>query len=167
LLKTAEDHQAPLRIVESVVKVNEARKRAMGRKVVQALGGDARGRTVALLGLTFKPNTDDMRDAPSLSIVQALQDAGASVRGYDPEGIEQARPMMPDVAYFDTPYAAAADADAVVLVTEWDVLRALDLKRLAREMAQPVFVDLRSVYPPEEVEAAGLRWFGIGRPPRG
>ena len=167
LLKTAEDHQAPLRIVESVVKVNEARKRAMGRKVIQALGGEARGRTVALLGLTFKPNTDDMRDAPSLSIVQALQDSGASVRGYDPEGTEQARPMMPDVDFFDSPYAAAAGADAVVLVTEWDVLRALDLKRLARDMAQPIFVDLRSVYPPEDVEQAGLRWFGIGRPPRG
>jgi UDPglucose 6-dehydrogenase len=167
LLKTAEDYQAPLRIVESVVKVNEARKRAMGRKVIQALGGEARGRTVALLGLTFKPNTDDMRDAPSLSIVQALQDSGAAVRGYDPEGIEQARPMMPGVEFFDSPYGAAAGADAVVLVTEWDVLRALDLKRLARDMAQPVFVDLRSVYPPEDVEEAGLRWFGIGRPPRG
>jgi UDPglucose 6-dehydrogenase len=167
LLKTAEDHQAPLRIVESVVKVNEARKRAMGRKVVQALGGEARGRSVALLGLTFKPNTDDMRDAPSLSIVQALRDAGAEVRAYDPEGMEQARPMMPDVTFFDSPYAAAAGADAVALVTEWDVLRALDLKRLARAMAQPIFVDLRGVYPPEEVEQAGLRWFGIGRPPRG
>jgi UDPglucose 6-dehydrogenase len=166
LLKTAEDHQAPLRIVESVVKVNEARKRAMGRKVVQALGGEARGRTVALLGLTFKPNTDDMRDAPSLSIVQALQDAGAHVRGYDPEGMELARPMMPEVEFFDSPYRAAVGADAVVLVTEWDVLRALDLKRLARDMAQPIFVDLRSVYPPEDVEEAGLRWFGIGRPPR-
>jgi UDPglucose 6-dehydrogenase len=166
LLKTAEDHQAPLRIVESVVMVNDARKRAMGRKVVQALGGDARGRIVALLGLTFKPNTDDMRDAPSLSIVQALQDSGATVRGYDPEGIEQARPMMPGVEFFDSPYRAADGADAVVLVTEWDVLRALDLKRLARDMAQPIFVDLRSVYPPEDVEQAGLRWFGIGRPPR-
>ena len=167
LLKTAEDHQAPLRIIESVVKVNEARKRAMGRKVVQALGGEARGRTVALLGLTFKPNTDDMRDAPSLSIVQALQDAGARVRGYDPEGMEQARPMMPEVEFFDNPYRAAAGADAVVLVTEWDVLRALDLKRLARDMAQPFFIDLRSVYPAEDVEEAGLRWFGVGRPPRG
>ncbi|HEX8573367.1 MAG TPA: UDP-glucose/GDP-mannose dehydrogenase family protein [Allosphingosinicella sp.] len=167
LLKTAEDHQAPLRIVESVVKVNEARKRAMGRKVIQALGGEARGRTVALLGLTFKPNTDDMRDAPSLSIVQALQDSGARVRGYDPEGIEQARPLMPGVEFFDSPYLAARDADAVVLVTEWDVLRALDLKRLAAPMAQRVFIDLRNVYPPEDVEQAGLRWFGIGRPPRG
>jgi UDPglucose 6-dehydrogenase len=166
LLKTAEDYQAPLRIVESVVKVNDARKRAMGRKVVQALGGEARGRVVALLGLTFKPNTDDMRDAPSLSIVQALQDAGASVRGYDPEGIEQARPMMPGVEFFDSAYRAAEGADAVVLITEWDVLRALDLRRLARSMAQPVFVDLRNVYPPEEVEEAGLSWFGVGRPPR-
>jgi UDPglucose 6-dehydrogenase len=166
LLKTAEDNEAPLRIVESVVKVNDARKRAMGRKVVQALGGDARGKTVALLGLTFKPNTDDMRDAPSLSIVQALQDAGATVRAYDPEGTEQARPLMPNVEFHAGPYAAADGADAVVVVTEWDVLRALDLPRLARTMAQPVFVDLRNVYPPEDVEEAGLRWFGIGRPGR-
>src|SRR4051794_199677 len=166
LLKTAEDHEAPLRVVEAVVKVNEARKRAMGRKVIQALGGEARGRTVAILGLTFKPNTDDMRDAPSISIVQALQDAGATVRGYDPEGIEQARPLMPNVDFCSNPYEAAEAADAVVLVTEWDVLRALDLERLARTMAQPVFVDLRNVYPPEEVEQAGLHWYGIGRAPR-
>ncbi len=164
LLKTAEDAHAPLRIVESVVKVNDARKRAMGRKVVRALGGDARGKTVALLGLTFKPNTDDMRDAPSLSIVQALQDAGALVRGYDPEGMEQARPLMPGVTFCDSAYHAAEGADAAVLITEWDVLRALDLPRLAGAMAQPVFVDLRNVYPPEEVEEAGLRWHGIGRP---
>ncbi len=166
LLKTAEDNEAPLRIVESVVKVNDLRKRAMGRKVIQALGGDARGKTVALLGLTFKPNTDDMRDAPSISIVQALQDAGARVRGYDPEGIEQARPLLPDVDFFNDPYRAAEGADAVVLVTEWDVLRALDLKRLVRTMAQPILVDLRSIYPPQDVEAAGLRWYGIGRPAR-
>ncbi|HEY0311033.1 MAG TPA: UDP-glucose/GDP-mannose dehydrogenase family protein [Allosphingosinicella sp.] len=167
LLKTAEDHQTPLRIVESVVAVNDARKRAMGRKVVQALGGDARGKIVALLGLTFKPNTDDMRDAPSLSIVRALQDAGAIVRGYDPEGVEQARPLMPGVEFSDSPYAAADGAAAVALVTEWDVLRALDLPRLARTMAEPNFVDLRNVYPIEDVEEAGLRWFGVGRPPRG
>jgi UDPglucose 6-dehydrogenase len=166
LLKTAEDHQAPLRIVESVVAVNDQRKRAMGRKVIQALGGEARGKTVALLGLTFKPNTDDMREAPSLSIVQALQDAGASVRGYDPEGVEQAREMMPGIDYFQDPYEAAEGADAVVLVTEWDVLRALDLRRLAATMSQPILVDLRSVYPPEDVEHAGLRWFGIGKAPR-
>jgi UDPglucose 6-dehydrogenase len=131
------------------------------------MGGDARGATIALLGLTFKPNTDDMRDAPSLSIVQALQDAGASVRGFDPEAIEQARPLMPGVDLFDSPYAAADGADAVVLVTEWDVLRALDLERLARTMRQPVFVDLRNVYPRQEVEQAGLRSYSVGRPPRG
>jgi UDPglucose 6-dehydrogenase len=166
LLKTAEDQGAPLRIVESVVKVNDQRKRAMGRKVIQALGGEARGKTVALLGLTFKPNTDDMRDAPSISIVQALQDAGATVRGYDPEGIEQARGLMPDVEYHENPYRAAEGADAAVLVTEWDVLRALDLRRMARSMAQPILVDLRNIYPPEDVEQAGLRWFGIGKAPR-
>ena len=166
LLKTAEDFDTPLRIVESVVKVNEARKRAMGRKVILALGGDARGKIVALLGLTFKPNTDDMRDAPSIAIVQALEDAGATVRAFDPEGMEQARPLMPQVEFCADPYAAAEGADAVVLVTEWDVLRALDLARLARQMAHPVLVDLRSVYPAEEVEQAGLRWHGIGRAAR-
>jgi UDPglucose 6-dehydrogenase len=166
LLKTAEDHQAPLRIVEAVVKVNDARKRAMGRKVIQALGESARDKTVALLGLTFKPNTDDMRDAPSLSIFQALDDAGVNVRGFDPEGMEQARPMMPKLALCDSPYAAADGADAVVLVTEWDMLRALDLKRIARSMAGKVLVDLRNIYPPEDVAAAGLEGHGVGRPPR-
>jgi UDPglucose 6-dehydrogenase len=166
LLKTAEDYQTPLRIVESVVAVIEARKRAMGRKVIQALGGDARGKKVALLGLTFKPNTDDMRDAPALSIVRALQDGGAAVRGYDPEGMEQARALMPDVEYCSSPYEAAKGAHAVVLVTEWDVLRALDLERIRQSMAEPLFVDLRGIYPPEEVEEAGLHWFGIGKSPR-
>jgi UDPglucose 6-dehydrogenase len=164
LLKTAEDAAAPLRIVEAVVKVNDARKRAMGRKVIQALDGEARGKTVALLGLTFKPNTDDMRDAPSIAIVQALEDAGVNVRGYDPEGSEQARPLMPNVELFDDPYAAADGADAVVLVTEWDVLRALDLGRIAARLRSPILVDLRNIYPPEEAEEAGLRWHGVGRP---
>lgn len=166
LLKTAEDAAAPLRIVEAVVKVNDARKRAMGRKVIQALDGDARGKTVALLGLTFKPNTDDMRDAPSIAIVQALEDAGVQVRGYDPEGSEQARPLMPNVELFDDPYAAAEGADAVVLVTEWDVLRALDLDRLAARLRTPILVDLRNIYPPEEAIEAGLRWHGVGQPGR-
>jgi len=164
LLKTAEDYNTPLRIVESVVAVNDARKRAMGRKVINALGGEARGKTVALLGLTFKPNTDDMRDAPSIAIAQALQDAGANVRGYDPEGLEQARPMMPGVEFCTDPYECAAGADAVVLVTEWNVLRALDLKQLASSMNQPVLVDLRNIYPHEEVEAAGFAWEAIGKP---
>jgi UDPglucose 6-dehydrogenase len=166
LLKTAEDAHAPLRIVEAVVKVNDARKRAMGRKVIKALGDEPRGKIVALLGLAFKPNTDDMRDAPSLSIVQALEDAGVEVRGYDPESMEQARTLMPDVAFCLGPYAAAQGADAVVLVTEWDALRALDLDRLAGLMRGKLFVDLRNIYPPDEVEAAGLAWHGIGRPPR-
>jgi UDPglucose 6-dehydrogenase len=167
LLKTAEDNHAPLRIVEAVVKVNDARKRAMGRKVIKALGKEPRGKTVALLGLAFKPNTDDMRDAPSLSIVQALEDAGVAVRGYDPESMEQARPLMPGVTLCASPYEAAEGADAVVLVTEWDALRALDLKRLAAAMRQKVMVDLRNIYPPEDVENAGLVWHGIGQPARG
>jgi len=166
LLKTAEDFQAPLRIVESVVAVNEARKRAMGRKVIQALNGDARGKRVALLGLTFKPNTDDMREAPSLAIVLSLLDAGATVTAYDPEGMDQAKTLMDGVIFAADPYEAAKGADAVVLVTEWDVLRALDLKRIAAGMAQPNFIDLRNVYPPEDVEEAGLRWHGVGRPAR-
>jgi len=166
LLKTAEDAHAPLRIVEAVVKVNDARKRAMGRKVIRALGDEPRGKIVALLGLAFKPNTDDMRDAPSLSIVQALEDVGVTVRGYDPESMEQARPLMPNVELCANPYEAAAGADAVVLVTEWDALRALDLKRLAATMRQKVLVDLRNIYPPEEVEEGGLEWHGIGRPAR-
>jgi UDPglucose 6-dehydrogenase len=160
LLKTAEDAHAPLRIVEAVVKVNDA------RKVIKALGDEPRGKVVALLGLAFKPNTDDMRDAPSLSIVQALEDAGVTVRGYDPESMEQARPLMPGVEYCTGPYTAAQGADAVVLVTEWDALRALDLDRLAASMRGKVFVDLRNIYPPDEVEEAGLAWHGIGRAPR-
>jgi UDPglucose 6-dehydrogenase len=165
LLKTAEDNKAPLRIVEAVVQVNDSRKRAMGRKVIRAMGEEPRGKTVALLGLTFKPNTDDMRDAPSISIVQALEDAGVKVRAYDPEGTEQARPLMPEVELCESAYEAAAGAHAVVLVTEWDVLRALDLKRLAGVMADPVLVDLRNIYPPDEVRAAGLKWHGVGKPP--
>ena len=167
LLKTAEDYQSPVRIVEAVVKVNDARKRAMGRKVIKALGEEPRGKTVALLGLAFKPNTDDMRDAPSIAIFQALEDAGVNVLGYDPESVEQARPMMPGMTFCETPYAAAEGADAVVLVTEWDVLRALDLKRLKAAMAGDVLIDLRNVYTPDEVIAAGFQWQGVGKPMRG
>ena len=133
LVKTGQDHDAPIRIVETVVQVNDLRKRAMGRKIVKALGGDARGKKVALLGLTFKPNTDDMRDAPSLAIVQALEDAGATIVAYDPEGMEVAAPMMPSVTMASDAYEAADGADALVLVTEWDIFRALDLKRIRRQ----------------------------------
>src|SRR5215207_7643466 len=144
LIKTAQDYAAPIRIVETVAAVNEQRKRAMGRKVVAACGGNVRGKTVAVLGLTFKPNTDDMRDAPSLSVIAALQDAGATVRAYDPEGVEQARPMLPGVEFSPNPYAAAEGADALVIVTEWDEFRALDLGRMAKTLKAPLLVDLRN-----------------------
>ena len=163
LLKTAEDFDAPMRIVEAVVAVNDSRKRAMGRKVIQALGGDATGKTVAVLGLTFKPNTDDMRDAPALAIVQSLQDAGASIRAFDPEGMAAARPMLGEVTLCRDAYDAATGADAVVLVTEWDVFRALDLKRLAGVMAAPVLVDLRNVYGPDDMARAGFAYSSVGR----
>ncbi len=163
LLQTADDAETPLRIVEATVKVNEARKRAMGRKVIKAMGGDARGKTVAVLGLTFKPNTDDMRDAPSLSVIQALQDAGATVKAYDPEGFEQARPMLKDVEFSANPYAAAEGADALVIVTEWDEFRALDLGRMAKTLRTPLLVDLRNIYPPAEAAKAGLTLVNVGR----
>ncbi len=163
LLKTAEDFESPVHIVEAVVKVNEARKRAMGRKVLAALGGEARGRTVALLGLTFKPNTDDMRDAPSVAIATALADAGVTVRAHDPEGTEQAKALMPDLIYCADPYDAATSADAVVIVTEWDAFRAIDLRRLKAAMAGDVLVDLRNIYRREAAEAVGFTYAGIGR----
>ncbi len=172
LLKTGEDFEAPVRIVEAVVKVNDARKRAMGRKVLHALNAantdkgtieGAKGKTVAVLGLTFKPDTDDMRDAPSLAIVQALQDAGVTVRAFDPEGVEAARALMPDITYCRDAYDAATGADAVVIVTEWNVFRALDLKRMAGLMTQPVMVDLRNIYSLAEVERAGFAYTGVGR----
>jgi UDPglucose 6-dehydrogenase len=163
LLQTAADNDVPLRIVEATVQVNDARKRAMGRKVIKAMGGEARGKTVGILGLTFKPDTDDMRDAPSLALIQALQDVGATVKAYDPEGVEQARPLLSDVAFVDTPYAAADGADALVIVTEWDAFRALDLKRVAESMTDPVLVDLRNIYPRAEAERAGMKLTGIGK----
>ena len=166
LLKTAEDYEAPTRIVEAVVKVNDARKRAMGRKVIEALGGmdAARGKKVALLGLTFKPNTDDMRDAPSIAIAQALADAGVEVSGYDPEGMELAGPLMPEVAMQPNAYAAIEGADATVIVTEWDAFRALDLDRIKKIAKAPVLVDLRNVYDPAEVRAKGFSYVSVGRP---
>ena len=164
LMKTAQDHDAPLRLIEATVAVNEQRKRAMGRKVLAAIEGPVRGRTVAVLGLTFKPNTDDMRDAPSIAIIQTLQDAGAKVRAYDPEGMEAAKAVLTDVEYASSAYAAADGAAATVIVTEWDAFRALDLTRLKAVMADPLLVDLRNFYRPAQAEAAGLRYVGIGRP---
>jgi len=163
LLQTGGDNETPLRIVEAVVQVNDARKRAMGRKVIKAMGGDVRGKTVGLLGLTFKPNTDDMRDAPSLAIIQALQDAGAVVKAHDPEGVEQAKRIVKDVEFVDSPYVAADGADALVIVTEWDAYRALDLRRIAGTLKTPILVDLRNVYPKAEVKRAGLTLTQVGR----
>ena len=163
LLKTAEDYASPIRVVDVVVQVNETRKRAMGRKVLKAMGGDPRGRTVAILGLTFKPNTDDMREAPSLSIIRALQDAGCKIRAHDPEGEEQARELLTDVTFCKDAYDAAEGADAIALVTEWDEYRHLDLKKLAGAMAKPVFLDLRNVYTREEAERAGFTYEAVGR----
>lgn len=165
LLKTAEDFESPVRIVEAVVKVNDSRKRAMGRKVVEALGGaeQARGKRVALLGLTFKPNTDDMRDAPSIAIAQTLADAGVSVAAFDPEGMEQARPLMPEVEMKNDVYEAITGADAVVIVTEWDAFRALDFARVKALTNAPVLVDLRNIYKPADMREAGFTYCSVGR----
>lgn len=164
LLKTAEDFDTPVRIVEAVVSVNDSRKRAMGRKIIAAAGGDVRGRRVGLLGLTFKPNTDDMRDAPSLAIVQALLDGGALVTAFDPEGMDIARTMMPEIGYANDAYEAAKDADVVVIVTEWDAFRALDLKRLGDIMKTRCIVDLRNIYKPDVARSAGFTYHSVGRP---
>ena len=163
LLKTAQDHDAPQRIVEAVVAVNDSRKRAMGRKVISACGGDVRGKTIALLGLTFKPNTDDMRDSPAIAVVQTLQDAGARIRAHDPEGMEQAKLVLNDVDYFDDPYQAMEGAGCLVIVTEWDAFRALDLGRVKTLLADPVVVDLRNIYPRDEMEGLGFRYVAVGR----
>lgn len=163
LLKTSQDYDAPQRIVEAVVGVNDNRKRAMGRKVIAAMGGDVRGKTVAVLGLTFKPNTDDMRDSPAIAVVQTLQDAGATVRAYDPEGTEQAKLVLSNVAYCSNAYEAMEGADALVIVTEWDAFRALDLDRAKSLLSQPILVDLRNIYPRDLVEQAGFAYWGIGR----
>ncbi len=149
-------------MVEAVVQVNEARKRAMGRKVIRIMGGDVRGKTVAILGLTFKPNTDDMREAPALSIIQALQDSGVVVRAHDPEGMDHARTMLRDVILTDDAYQAAQGAHAIAIVTEWDEYRSLDLKRLAGAMATPVLVDLRNIYTRGAAEDAGFIYEGLG-----
>ena len=163
LLKTSQDYDAPQRIVEAVVAVNDTRKRAMGRKIIAAMGGDVRGKTVAVLGLTFKPNTDDMRDSPAIAVIQTLQDAGATVKAYDPEGVEQAKRVLDNVDYCDGPYSAIEGADALAIVTEWDEFRALDLARVKSLLASPVLVDLRNIYIPDEVRAAGFDYTSIGR----
>ena len=163
LLQTADEAGVRQRIVSTVVEVNDARKAAMAERVREAVGGDLAGKRVALLGLTFKPNTDDMRDSPSIPLVQALQAAGASVAAYDPVGREQAEPLLPGIEFAGDAYAAAAGAEALVIVTEWDEFRALDLGRLARGMAGKALIDLRNIYDRSAVERAGMSYRGIGR----
>ena len=163
LLKTAQDHGVALRIVEAVASVNEQRKRAMARKVVAALDGSVRGKTVAVLGLTFKPNTDDTRDSPAIPLITALQDLGATVRAYDPAGMEQAKPQLKDVQYCSGAYVAAEGAHAIVIATEWEQFRALDLDRLKTVMAQPVIVDLRNIYRADEMKRAKFKYVAVGR----
>src|SRR5215467_1716422 len=161
LIKTGQDYEAPLRIVETVAAVNDTRKRAMARKISAALNGAVRGCTIAVLGLTFKPNTDDMRDAPSIPLITALLDMGAAVRAYDPVGMEQARRVLSGIKFCDGPYHCAEGADALAIVTEWEQFRALDFTRLKSVMKQAVVVDLRNVYRPEDME--GFAYHSIGR----
>ncbi len=163
LMKTGQDNAAPLRIIEAVVSVNDQRKRAMARKVAQVLGGEVRGKTVAVLGLTFKPNTDDMREAPSIPLITALQDMGAKVRAYDPIGMEQAKPMIANVTFCEDAYDCAQGASALVIVTEWEQFRALDFERLKVTMAAPVLVDLRNIYAAEQVARHGFTYESVGR----
>ncbi|MBL8670967.1 MAG: UDP-glucose/GDP-mannose dehydrogenase family protein, partial [Alphaproteobacteria bacterium] len=164
LVRTAQEASSPLRIVETVVSVNEERKRRMAEKVVRACGGSVKGRTVGVLGLTFKPNTDDMRDSPSLVIVPTLQDAGATVRAFDPEGMGEARKMLSNaVVWCDDAYAVADGADVLVIITEWNEFRALDLERLKRSMKRPLIVDLRNIYTMDEMRTAGFTYVSIGR----
>jgi UDPglucose 6-dehydrogenase len=163
LMKTGQDEGSSLRIVETVVAVNDSRKRAMARKIIMALGGSVRGKKIALLGLAFKPNTDDMRDAPSLAIVASLAGDGAEVHAYDPESMEQARPLMPEVVFHDDAYSAIAGADALAIVTEWDAFRALDLDRVKDILKQPIIVDLRNVYRPADVRKRGFTYVSVGR----
>jgi UDPglucose 6-dehydrogenase len=164
LIKIAQDHDVQLRIVEAVLAVNENRKRAMARKVSLALGGAIRGTTIGVLGLTFKPDTDDMRDAPSIPLITCLLDMGAKVRAYDPAGMEQAQSELPGIEYCADAYACAKGADALVIVTEWVQFRALDLDRLKETMARPIVVDLRNIYRPEDMVAAGFLYESVGRP---
>lgn len=165
LIKTAQDYDVPLRILEAVASVNETRKRAMARKVAVTFTDGVRGKTIAVLGLAFKPNTDDMREAPSVPLIAALQDMGARVRAFDPASMDQAKAVLENVTYGDSAYACADGADALVIATEWDEFRALDLERLRKLMKHPVIVDLRNIYPPEEISRFGFDYSCVGRPP--
>ena len=164
LVRTAQEYGSPARLVETVVQVNDTRKGAMASRVIAACGGSVRGKTVGVLGVAFKPNTDDMRDAPSMAIVPALQDAGATVRAYDPAAMHEAGPLLPGVQWCTDAYDAAVGADVLVIITEWNEFRALDLDRVGASMTQKVLVDLRNVYRAEDVRTQGFRYTSIGRP---
>jgi len=164
LVRTAQEAGSPVRIVETVAASNQLRKRRMADKVLDACGGSVTGKTIAVLGLAFKPNTDDMRDAPSLAIIPALQSLGANVRAFDPESMAQARPLLPKVEFFDEPYACVEGAHALVIVTEWDAFRALDMDRVKAALAEPVVVDLRNIYRPADMARRGFRYVSVGRP---
>lgn len=163
LVRTAQQYGAPTRLIETTVEVNDARKSAMAARVEKTLGDSVKGKTIALLGLTFKPNTDDMRDAPSLAIAPALVAAGAHVQAFDPEGMHEAEKLLPDVQMKGNVYDAVEGADAVVIITEWDQFRALDFDRIKLLMNQPVLVDLRNIYRPEDMLRRGFRYSGVGR----
>jgi UDPglucose 6-dehydrogenase len=163
LLRTGEQYDSPLRIVEAVVNVNEHRKRRMVRKIVDAMGGQIAGKTIGVLGVTFKPNTDDMRDSPSLVILPALRAEGAKVRAFDPEGMAEAAKLLPEIDWCEGPYDPAIGADALVVLTEWNVFRGLDLERLKSEMHTPLLIDLRNIFDPERVAMAGFAYASIGR----
>jgi UDPglucose 6-dehydrogenase len=164
LIKTAQDFAVNLRLVEAVDQVNTQRRRGVARKVIEACGGSVRDKTIALLGLTFKPNTDDMRESPSLSIAQALDDAGARVVAFDPKGMDAARPMLPKVKFAANSYDCVMGADALVIVTEWEEFRALDLERVQETMKTPIVVDLRNIYRPDDMARMGFEYTSIGRP---
>lgn len=164
LVATGRKFAAPLRIVETVVDINDRRKEQMAAKIVTACGGSVKGKTIAVLGLTFKPNTDDMRDSPSLVIVPALQKAGAALRVYDPEGMHEAKKLLDGLTWCDDAYAAAEGADALVIVTEWNQFRAMDLDRLKGLLKQPLIIDLRNVYKPQDMREAGFVYHSVGRP---
>ncbi len=163
LMKTARDNNAPIELIEATVRVNSARKQKMAQKIIEAVGGSVNGKTIAVLGLTFKPNTDDMRDAPALDIVPTLQAEGAKVRAFDPEGMNEAKHMLKDVQFATGPYDCVQNADAVVIITEWDQFRALDLDRIKDALKSPTVVDLRNIYRPDEMRAKGFKYVSVGR----
>ncbi len=163
LTRTGEQAGSPLRLVETVVAVNDDRKKAMAQRVITACGGSVAGKAIAVLGVTFKPNTDDMRDAPSLVIVPALQAAGATLRGYDPAGMTEAGRLLSDVAWCTDAYSAVQDADALVIMTEWNEFRALDLARVREALNTPIVVDMRNIYDPAEMRELGFRYSCVGR----